>query len=54
MTYLNISLPYISVVPVSLWCSCDIDPALRNKPTKVKAERVYLMTTYAYDEGIMQ
>jgi hypothetical protein len=48
------SLPYVFVVPVSLRCSCDIDPAVRHKPTKVKAERVYSMTTYAYDQGIMQ
>ena len=48
------SLPYVFVVPFSLQCSCDTDPTVRHKPTKVKVERVYSMTTYGYDEGIMQ
>ena len=48
------SLPYVFVVPISLWCSYDTDPAVRHKPTKVKAVEVYSMTTYAYDQGIMQ
>ena len=48
------SLPCVFVVHVSLRCSYDTDPAMRHKPIKVKAERVYSMTTYAYDQGIMQ
>jgi hypothetical protein len=54
MKYLGISLPYIFVVPVLLQCSCDIDPAVRHKPTKVKAVKVYSMTIYPYDQGIME
>ena len=48
------SLPYVCVVPISLWFSCDTDPAVRHKPTKVKEVEVYSMKTYAYDQGIMQ
>ena len=45
---------YVFVVPISLPCSCDTDPTVRHKPTKVKVEGVYSMKTYAYDQGIMQ
>jgi hypothetical protein len=47
-------LPYVFVVPISFRCSCDIDSAVRHKPAKVKAIEVYSMTTYSYDQRIMQ